>query len=250
MKGFTSAVLGILGCAVPMVAAAHPIMVQGTIVSNTVWNAGHGPYLIQGKLIVAKGATLRIEPGTQVAFADGTGSQNGDSGIVVRGGLDAEGSAEKPIYFTAWTKGGKWGQVYYEQSDAAHSTLQHCVILGGRVVCKDSSPLIEECFLSGSREALVVDADSHPTITNNRIFGNAVGLTFLGEVSDAVVSGNCICDNGYGVCAASFGGTQLAQNHLFGNRSADVMSPTDSVELATASTTPQSGIIQVASLIQ
>jgi hypothetical protein len=84
------------------------------------WTAGN-IYMLDGMVFVESGATLTIEAGTVIKAEDGSG--NNASGLVIcQGGkIYAEGTAEKPIIFTAklddlsgmldYTVRGEWGGV-------------------------------------------------------------------------------------------------------------------------------------------
>ncbi len=221
MKTFISMILGIMSLLASLAVEAGQTVVQGRIATDTVWKASQGPYIIQGKLVIEKGATLTLRPGTGVCFAPLPTDRTGGSGLIIQGGLEAQGSESKPVYFTPLVKGEKWGQLYFQQSASDHSFLKNCVITGGRVVCDGSSPTIEKCFLSGSRNAVVVGPGSHPKIIGNLIVGNRIGLTFLEGAAGSVVSGNAIYDNGFGV----FGASRMAGNQIYGNHLSDCLAP-------------------------
>lgn len=246
MKILIPTILGILGLAAPMVVQASQT-VQGTIASNTVWEASQGPYIIQGKVVVERGATLTLLPGTKVYFASSPNDKVNGSSLIVRGGLVAAGTKAQPIHFGPQVTGEIWGQLYYEQSDPDHSVLKNCVITGGRVVCNASSPTIEQCSISGSRNALVVGPDSRPRIIGNRIVDNTIGLTFLDGMEGSVVSGNAIFNNDYGVCAAQVMETSMAENHIFGNRLSDRLDPLSQRLVIALHQTNNSRTLQMAS---
>jgi hypothetical protein len=225
MKNLIRTILGIMGLVAPMAVDAGQTVVQVRIATDTVWEASQGPYIIQGKVVIENGATLTLRPGTKVYFAAMPKDGMGGSGLIIQGGLEAQGLASESVCFLPLVPGESWGQLYFQQSDSDHSFLQHCVIKGGRVVCNASSPSIEQCSLSGSNNAIVVGPGSHPRIIGNRIAGNTIGLTFLDEVVGSVVSGNSIFDNEYGVCAENFGKSRMAENQIFGNRLSDCLDP-------------------------
>lgn len=62
----------------------------GIITKNTVWN---GTYTVLGNLTIAQGVTLQLMPGTKVKFAD--------AGLIAKGSIIAQGTAENPIVFTS-----------------------------------------------------------------------------------------------------------------------------------------------------
>lgn len=76
------------------------VVVSSNITSNTTWTAGT-IYQLAGRITVAAGATLTIEPGTIIKGEAGTGA-NATALLVARGGkLNANGTATAPIIFTS-----------------------------------------------------------------------------------------------------------------------------------------------------
>ena len=75
-------------------------VVSGVIEENETWTADK-VYELNGRVIVADGVTLTIEPGTIIKGAQGQGI-NASALMVARGGkLQAVGTADKPIIFTS-----------------------------------------------------------------------------------------------------------------------------------------------------
>ncbi|MBN2683058.1 MAG: hypothetical protein JXR58_11160 [Bacteroidales bacterium] len=93
---------------------------DGSGVGTTTWKTGN-TYILAGRVFVNDGQVLTIEPGVVVKGRAGEG-ENASALIVARGGkIYAEGSAEKPIIFTAesdnltgnidYLEKGLWGGV-------------------------------------------------------------------------------------------------------------------------------------------
>ncbi len=79
---------------------ANSVTKSGTISSNETWTADK-IWILDGKVVVADGVTLTIEPGTIVKGKEGQESL-ASALVVSRGGkLMAEGTASKPIIFTS-----------------------------------------------------------------------------------------------------------------------------------------------------
>ena len=81
-------------------SCAEIITISGEVSEDTTWSAGN-IYLLAGKVVVGKDVTLTIEPGTIIKGKAGSGSLA--SALIVQrdSKIMAEGTAEKPIIFTA-----------------------------------------------------------------------------------------------------------------------------------------------------
>lgn len=70
------------------------------ITANTTWTADQ-VQVLNGRVVVAAGATLTIEPGTIIKAEPGT-EANASALVIAKGGkIDAQGTAQLPIIFTA-----------------------------------------------------------------------------------------------------------------------------------------------------
>lgn len=73
----------------------------GTVTSNTTWTA-NSVYQLNGcNLIVAETATLTIQAGTAVQVGGDCGTGNKNCALVVKGSLQAQGTAASPVIFTS-----------------------------------------------------------------------------------------------------------------------------------------------------
>lgn len=75
-------------------SAGSSTYVKGVISTDTTWTLANSPYIVTAPAIVESGATLTIEPGVEVKFAE-------DSKLTVEGKLQAIGTASNKIKFTA-----------------------------------------------------------------------------------------------------------------------------------------------------
>ena len=105
-----------------------PTRVSGAISSDTTWSARRSPYLVSSTVSVGGNANLVIEPGVEVRFAAGASL---NVGFGSAGGIDAVGTAAKPIVFTssAATKtAGSWGSVALSSHTKKTSRIAHARI--------------------------------------------------------------------------------------------------------------------------
>ncbi len=109
---------------VPDAGSACPAPGAGTrhdgaeIKTDTTWRAVDGPHLVTYTTRIAKGATLTLEPCTQVLF-------DGVHGLDVDGTLVARGSETRPITFARAKAGTAWSFLYSSGGtiDLAWATL-------------------------------------------------------------------------------------------------------------------------------
>lgn len=215
-NSFRLIVVSLLGALVNASAAAA-VMVTGSLHTDTLWSASQGPYLVQGVVVVEKGAVLTLEPGTEVRFQPSPAGQT-PSALVVRGGLTAIGTDSRPISFLPTAAGGLWGGLYFDGSDPAHSLLEDCVIKGGQVVVNESSPTLLRCLITGSRSAIVVGSHSAPLIVANSLTRDTYGLYLRSSTADPVVRRNQVYENDYGVYLQDFGKPRFTANNILRNR--------------------------------
>jgi len=97
----------------PITLVAHNmIKISGLINENTTLTADH-IYYVNGNLGVNKGATLTIEPGTRLEFAEGTS-------LVAFGKLVAKGTPGHMITFTRHAGEGNWNGIYGHKPEGEH----------------------------------------------------------------------------------------------------------------------------------
>ncbi|HKS05811.1 MAG TPA: hypothetical protein VJR92_05825 [Gemmatimonadaceae bacterium] len=85
----------------PLVPVSNRVIVSANITTNTTWTSNN-IYELQGGISVTSGATLTIEPGTQVEGQRGTGPGVGGAALFVsrEGRIVADGTQLQPIVFT------------------------------------------------------------------------------------------------------------------------------------------------------
>ena len=112
------------------VTVNNTVKISGMITSDRTLTADH-VYYVNENLSVREGATLTIEPGTRLEFAEGMG-------LASFGKLVANGTPEKPIVFTGHRGEGPWmgvashepsgkvehGNVIYTNADYTKFTLE------------------------------------------------------------------------------------------------------------------------------
>lgn len=197
--------LGVIGIAlllVPVGIASNGTHVSGTISANTTWTLAGSPYVLDGNVNVAAGATLAIDPGVVVKL----------SGIYrtlfVNGTLKALGTESQPIVFTSIQDDsvggdsngdgaatspapGQWGQIVF-QAGGAHE-LRHVRVRYGAYGPNGAANWGGGAVsINGSGTSVVID---NAMITDNQLSGVKL---YLGG---ATVSASTISGNGNGISA-------------------------------------------------
>ncbi len=108
--------------------------VTGAITANTTWTADR-IWTVDKKVIVGDGITLTIQPGTIVKGTPGVGA-NSSALIIARGGkINAVGTADKPIIFTASADNIKVGEKMGSNLAATDNSLWGGVLILGKAKC-------------------------------------------------------------------------------------------------------------------
>ncbi|WP_435359001.1 right-handed parallel beta-helix repeat-containing protein [Haloarchaeobius sp. DFWS5] len=102
----------------------EPMEVGGAITSDTTFGAETSEYTVTNSLSVQDGATLTIEPGTRLRFAQ-------DAGLSVQqdSALSAVGNCGAPIVFTGEQQSrGYWKGIHVDEADQTRSELVYSVV--------------------------------------------------------------------------------------------------------------------------
>jgi plastocyanin len=168
-----------------------------TIDGDTVWQ---GDVEVTGTVLVRRGATLSIRPGTTVRFVrtDSNGDGIGDGEIRVLGRLVAHGTKGKPVRFRSASKRprpGDWSYLLVFAS-AGETSLRHAIV--------------EDAF-SGLQVHF-----SRARVTDSVFRNNREGIRF--GRAELVIENNEITKNRYGIRHTRLEGSILIRyNAIYGN---------------------------------
>ena len=135
------------------------------------WTKENSPYQVNGHITVPKGATLEIEPGVTVAFAN-------NIGLTINGRLLAEGTKDDNIIFTR--QSDSWGGLFFSAPGESESIVKYASI---KYVYNNDyySPAYHRggVHISGGIVALSNNDISNNTVSHNNgsSFGGGVSIS-------------------------------------------------------------------------
>lgn len=186
-----------------------------------------GEVRVRGSVVVPKGVTLTIEPGTIVRFekidvdADGIG----DSELYVEGVLLAEGAPGRPIVFTSAEKEPAprdWKYLFINLSRKA--VLSHCIseYAFSGVQIHFSHASVSHCLFRRCVDGLRFST-ARGTFERNRMTENTYGVRYEERSSRAVLARNHITGNKVGIFCVmeSAGGVEIRENMIHANADYD-----------------------------
>ncbi|MBI5418652.1 MAG: right-handed parallel beta-helix repeat-containing protein [Deltaproteobacteria bacterium] len=204
-------------------AGEKALPVRGVSGSET-WS---GEVRICGSVVVPKGATLTILPGTVVRFEkiDVDGDGIGDSELYVEGNLIAEGTIERSILFTSAEKNPAprdWKYLFINLSRKA--ILSHCIseYAFSGVQIHFSRASVSGCWFRNCVDGLRFST-AEGIFERNRMTGNVYGVRYEERNSKVVLTRNDITGNKVGIFCVmeSPGRITIRENRIHGNEDYD-----------------------------
>jgi len=190
---------GCLSASSERVETPDPVEISGVLAGDKVLS---GEVILGGDLLVPRGVTLRIEPGTTLYVRPSESTKidpeylSSYTEVLVRGTLKCLGSVKKPVRFVPLTEGDEiaWAGIILD--GAVDSVVKGTEIASAEtgILCVGTSPIIEENLIKGCRYALIAQEKSSPEILSNRMEGGEGGV-FCFRGSNPHLNGNTIADN-------------------------------------------------------
>lgn len=211
-----------IALAVTTLVFASPSMAQ-SMADNVRWS---GTVKVEGQLVVEKGATLTIEPGTKVTFLPGKLDEEGlaESGLLVKGTIIARGEPGKRILFTSGAERpapGDWGEIKLVSSTG--SAFYDCDFRygGWGLHLHDSDIKVENCTFSHNSYGGVRGTGGGVEITGCVIKGMDIGIRYWkGSPS---IHHNAITGNKTGIfLRQETEGATISFNNIYGNLEYDI----------------------------
>ena len=217
MRFITTIALALLTLAIARSAMAH------TMSKDARWS---GTVKVEGQLVVEKGATLTIKPGTKVVFLPGKLDEEGlaESGLLVKGTIVAKGTPGKRILFTSGAKHpapGDWGEIKLIKS--AGSAFGSCDFRfgGWGLHLHDSDIKVEGCTFVNNSYGGVRGTGGSVEITGCTFSDMEIGIRYWR--SNPSIHHNTITRNKTGIfLRQDTGGVTISFNNIYGNSEYDI----------------------------
>jgi hypothetical protein len=164
-----------------------------------------GNYLVQDMVVVPRGVTLAISPGTRLRFEK-------DAGLAVSGRLIAKGDDEGTVEFVPAGK-ERWQGLVFKGASVELARARVRGAVSGLSLSETKGAVLDTQVLE-SGTGLSVSGVSGLEIKGCTLSGNEVGASLQG--SDALLVGNSLVQNGDGITLEGFTG-ELRDNNIFGN---------------------------------
>lgn len=222
--GIASSCAGIAGKSPGTEPGARDSLPVRGLKSDETWR---GEVRIRGSVVVPRGVTLTIEPGTVVRFEriDVDGDGIGDSELYVEGNLVAEGAPGRPVVFTSAEKtpsARDWKYLFVNLS--RKTILTRCVseYAFSGVQIHFSRATVTNCLFRRNVDGFRFST-AEGTFSRNRMTENVYGVRYEERNSNAVLSGNDITGNKVGIFCVmeSTGKVTIRGNRIHGNADYD-----------------------------
>ena len=187
-----------------------PVVRTGTLAQDEVWS---GEVVVTREVIVPRGRTLTIEPGTRIQFTSGV---DPSSKLVVNGSLYAQGDFQQNVFFSAEEATEAWNGVLIGGDAVARFSYVRFQ-LDARAHCQSSSAQFSFCQFSGSRQAALIVDGSAPTIEDCVFQSNVVGVRFMQQATGEVLNSSFF-GNVYGIVCDDGSQPTVARNVIANNR--------------------------------
>jgi hypothetical protein len=199
---------------------ARATYVEGAITQDTDWTLVDNPFIVSNNITVNPGATLTIEPGVQVRFAD-------NFSMIVNGRIIADGTSDRMIRFTSNNLNvsvGKWGAIII--NGIQQSSMTNCIIEYGTngTTFESGSINFQNNIVRSNQNGIMVNGGS-ATIENNEITNNTASGVNIAGGSQVTVQNNDISSDGEGIVLTGnlAGNINVAQNNIFLNNGTGIL---------------------------
>jgi hypothetical protein len=172
-----------------------------TLEQNTTWE---GDILIHDVVVVKRGVTLTIEPGTTIRFhkKDRDKDGIGDGGVVIEGTIIARGTKKDRIIFTSAAERPEkkdWSYIMVLTAESGN-IFEYCEVHHAftGIQVQYSNAKISDCLFNNNHEGLRFRG-AHLTAEYSNFQDNTLGIGFAGLDGRIVIMNNDISGNDVGI---------------------------------------------------
>jgi hypothetical protein len=187
----------------PLLASTN---VGATISGDTQWDASGSPYIIQARVLVPPGVTLKVGPGVQIVF-------QGPATLQIGGDLRIEGSAAAPAVINM-TDGGLQSALFI---DGGEAHLTNMKVIGGVFLAQDATIRMDASEVTKG-SGLYLKGSTVAHLKNNKFYGNATGVVLDGPI-EADMQFNTLVQNTYGLYLKDYVKLVFVNNSVHDNES-------------------------------
>ena len=186
-----------------------------------------GEVLLTGDLLILPGRTLTLQPGTTVRVRKSESTKidpeylSSSTEILVRGRLQAAGTAGAPISFLPETPGNAgevvWAGIILDR--AAGSIISHARIEGAEqgILAIAAAPQLLDNTIDNCRYGIVLQGPGSAAIYNNRIEAGEGGLFVLAGAGGDIVGNRITGQVEEGLFVDASSAPRLGRNEISGN---------------------------------
>ncbi|NLY52493.1 MAG: hypothetical protein GX063_06240 [Firmicutes bacterium] len=195
--------------------------VSGKINGNVRWVPENSPYIVNGDIVVAPGATLTIAPGTEVRFRRyHTSYPYTNRGVLrVLGTLRVEGTQENPVYFGLYEEGGigDWGGIWVDGYWGGKVIMEYAEIEFAQrgIYVSGGSPVVKNSRFSSNFSGIHLERTTDFLLERNIASGNDYGIYL--DTSQGTVTKNSIISNSWGLYSFLSHGAAITHNAVKSN---------------------------------
>lgn len=203
--------------------------VVNQITADEFWS---GRVVIDGDVVIAENALVRIAPGTEILFLPPSPGRDRltehphfvGSELIVQGRIIAEGTATAPILFRFIDRdapAGSWGGINLVESNG--SLFRHCrFIQADSAIHSQESVVDVSCSIFDRNRVGVRFFDSPITIADNIFRDNGTAIRF--HFGAPVVERNLLTENDRGIFVTAYPRDyRFVDNSIVGSREAQVV---------------------------
>ncbi len=200
---FTLSLLLMMLLVSPLLASTN---VGATISADTQWDASGSPYIIQARVLVPPGVTLKVGPGVQIV-------SQGPATLQIGGDLRIEGSAAAPAVVNM-TDGGLQSALFIDGGEAHLSNMK---VIGGVFLAQDATIRMDASEVTKG-SGLYLKGSTVAHLKNNKFYGNATGVVLDGPI-EADMQFNTLVQNTYGLYLKDYAKLVFVNNSVHDNES-------------------------------